>query len=482
MKDWEKRAVELFEKSINPFPQELNELDWKVNISEDGKKIARHLSALSSNREGGFLVFGVDNNGSLVGLKKDECTEIIKKIGNVARDTLEPAVQVDHMLSTIEDKELLFVYVKESTQKPVHIRSESVFESYIRSAGQTRKMTKQEVSKSISRSSGLVFEEQNASDKLSGSEVLSELDFSSYFDLSQKSLPKDQEAILEVLVSEHLVKKEDSWYYITNMGAILFAKDLQQYPTLKRHAPRVVHYATNDKSAIKKQTEGNRGYASGFVNLVDHVNNLIPSNEIITSTLRKEVKMYPELALRELIANALIHQDFDMTGTGPMIEIFSDRIEIRNPGAPLIKPNRLLDLPPQSRNEMLARMMRRLRVCEELGLGIDKVVEQAEIYQLPAPSFEVRGDHFVVTLWAHRELIKMTKEERIRACYQHASLRYVMHDPMDNKSLRKRFNVIDSNYPIIWRIISDTLAVNQIKKKYPNSNSRKYAKYLPFWG
>jgi predicted HTH transcriptional regulator len=93
--------------------------------------------------------------------------------------------------------------------------------------------------------------------------------------------------------------------------------------------------------------------------------------------------------VRELVANALIHQDFSLSGAGPMVEIFDGRIEITNPGEPLVDTDRFLDSPPTSRNEGLASLMRRFRICEERGSGIDKVVAQLELYQLPPPVFEV---------------------------------------------------------------------------------------------
>jgi len=103
--------------------------------------------------------------------------------------------------------------------------------------------------------------------------------------------------------------------------------------------------------------------------------------------------MYPEIAIRELVANALIHQDFTIRGTGPMIEIFSDRMEITNPGIPLIDTLRFIDEPPQSRNEALASFMRRVNICEEQGSGIDKIILQVKMFQLPAPDFIVTSKH-----------------------------------------------------------------------------------------
>jgi len=190
--------------------------------------------------------------------------------------------------------------------------------------------------------------------------------------------------------------------------------------------------------------------------------------------------MYPELAIRELVANALIHQDFFMTGTGPMVEIFDNYMEITNPGIPLVETERFLDSPPRSRNESLASFMRRIGVCEERGTGVDKVVFQTEVYQLPAPVFEVTGDHTRAVLFAHRPLKKMDKEDRIRACYLHACLRHVNRDYMTNASLRDRFAIDSRNSAVASRIIRDTVDAGLIRIFDPGAN-RKYFKYVPWW-
>ena len=81
-----------------------------------------------------------------------------------------------------------------------------------------------------------------------------------------------------------------------------------------------------------------------------------------------------------------------------MIEIFSDRIEVTNPGSPLIDPLRFIDQPPRSRNERLASFLRRIDICEERGSGVDKIVTAAELFQLPAPEFVEFEDDMRVTL------------------------------------------------------------------------------------
>ena len=190
--------------------------------------------------------------------------------------------------------------------------------------------------------------------------------------------------------------------------------------------------------------------------------------------------MYPELAIRELIANAIIHQDFALTGTGPMVELFESRMEITNPGVPLVDTDRFLDSPPRSRNEALASFMRRINICEERGTGIDKVIFQTELYQLPAPLFEVTDQHTRSVLFGHKEFADMDKEDRIRACYQHCCLKHVNREHMNNKSLRERFAIEEKNSAMVSRIIKDTIKAKLIKPYDPDAGT-KAMRYVPHW-
>jgi predicted HTH transcriptional regulator len=262
---------------------------------------------------------------------------------------------------------------------------------------------------------------------------------------------------------------------------MLFAKDIRQFNQLSRKAVRVIVYERADRLRTLKEQQGVRGYASGFESLIQYINDQLPTNEVIESALRREVKMYPSLAIRELVANAIIHQDFDEVGTGPMVEIFTDRIEITNPGRPLVSTIRFIDAPPQSRNEILAAFMRRVNICEERGSGIDKVVHEVEVFQLPAPEFIATDNHTKVVLSTYRPLKRMEKSDKIRACYQHACLKYVSGSRMSNQTLRERFKIEEKNYATASRIIADTIAANLIKPSDPESKSKKFATYIPFW-
>jgi predicted HTH transcriptional regulator len=224
-----------------------------------------------------------------------------------------------------------------------------------------------------------------------------------------------------------------------------------------------------------REQEGKLGYAVAFEKLVNYVNDKLPSNEEIGRVFRKQVNIYPELAIRELLANALIHQDFTVRGTSIMIEIFDNRIEISNPGKPLIDVNRFIDHSPESRNELLASLMRRMNICEERGSGVDKVIAEIEVYQLPAPEF-IAGDNYTrVVLYSPKSLRQMSKPDKVRACYQHCCLKYVSGEYMTNQSLRERFDIDKKNYSIISRLIREAIGAGVIAE-YDTSRM-----YVPYW-
>jgi len=481
MKTWEKEAIGWLERSIRPFPQELNEIDWKLDLSPNTERLAQHLSAFSNYDRGGFLAFGIDD-GKIIGVDNEQCTKIVNTLGNIARQNIVPPITIDHAIVVYQGKNILFIKISEAKDRPIHLRSGSVYDSYIRSAGQTRKMEKSEVAGLIAKSQGLRFEDEISEAGLSAEAVLKKIEFTSYFDLVERVLPSGNEAIIDVLCADKLVRKNGELYDITNLGAILLAKDIEEFDNLSRKAVRVIIYDGKDRLKTVKELDGKKGYAAGFENLITYINNVLPSNEVINTALRADVKMYPEEAIRELVANALIHQDFYISGTGPMIEIFSNRIEISNPGQPLIDTLRLLDSPPQSRNEKLASIMRRFKMCEERGSGIDKVVALSEFFQLPAPDFQKSENHFKAILFAHMPLSKMNKEDKVRACYLHCCLKYVAgKEKMNNTTLRERFQIKTENYPIASGIISDTIDAGLIKASDPNNKSKKYISYIPFW-
>ncbi len=319
-----------------------------------------------------------------------------------------------------------------------------------------------------------------ALENLTPQDVVQLLDTQAFFDLLKQPFPSTREHVLHSLKSENLILKKNENYSITNLGAILYAKSLSRFPSVSRKTVRIIVYQGINKIDTKLDKTEDKGYAVAFEGLIDFIEEQTPINEVLNTALRDELKMYPKIAIRELVGNALIHQDFNETGSSVVIEIFSDRIEITNPGVPFIPPERFIN-EYQSRNEKMADILRRCRICEEKGSGIDKVFIYIEVFQLPALDFIVKSHQTTALLFAHIPFTKMNRSDRIRACYQHCGLKFVNNEKMTNQSLRERFKLKSSQSETASRIIKDTQENDLIKPVDPNNTSKRYAMYVPFW-
>lgn len=485
--DFSTEQLQTLLRELCRLPDETEWVEFKHN-NDDTPLIGEYISALANSaallgKQVGYLVWGVDDKTHQVlgtSFKPKQVRYRQQELESWLLQKLSPKIHFRfHDFLTEEEIPVVILEIQPATHTPVQFDGIE----FIR-VGSYKKKLKEfpEKERALWRVFDKTpFERQVATQNSTAEEVIALLDYPAYFELTHQPLPEGRTGILAALQADRMIApQEGGRWQITNLGAILFARKLQSFPHLARKAVRLVLYRGNSRVETIRELDGNKGYAIGFENLIDYLKTLLPANEEIGKAFRKEVAMYPDLAIRELIANALIHQDFSMTGTGPMIELFESRLEITNPGIPLVDTERFLDSPPQSRNEALASFMRRINICEERGSGIDKVVSQTEFYQLPAPIFEVTGGHTRAVLFAHKGFAEMDKEERIRACYLHCCLRYVNREHMNNTSLRDRLGIDVKNSAMVSRVIKDTVSAHLIRPHDPDAGT-KAMRYVPHW-
>ncbi|HMO18885.1 MAG TPA: ATP-binding protein [Oligoflexia bacterium] len=479
---WVRSALKLLNESLDVVSTEPNQLDWKIDLSQDKEKLTQHLSAFANHVGGGFLVFGISDSRKVFGISTQDVDNIVNRLANIGRDTLEPPVVIDHVVRTFNDKQVLIVRVQESITKPAHRRGKSVEHSYIRSGGSTRRASRQEVGSMMLNSESPCWENIRATTVLEIDQIINALDIDKILHLLERPPLRSQDALREWLLSESMIIEESNGYSISNLGAISAAKDLKFFSRLERKMMRIIRYKGVNKVDTISEKVDSSGYAVGFEGAISYIKNLVPHSEVIQLALRTKVSIYPEIALRELVANALIHQDFSISGAGPMIEIFDDRIEFHNPGGLL--PSKLIDrligASPESRNEKLAAAFRRYRICEERGSGFEKVVASIELYGLPPLGFRQEENAFIVILYAPKKFSEMSVKERVEACYQHSVLQFLSNNAMTNTSLRKRFKMHEKQRNQITNLISEATTAGRIKRKDPDAGN-KFAEYIPYW-
>lgn len=474
-------------KELVSMPVESEWVEFKLD-NDNPKMIGEYISAMSNSaalvgKQSAYIVWGVNDEDHKV-----EGTRFRPSAARYKKQELEswllqktkPKINFYfYEFTSFDELPVVILEIQAATHSPVQFEGVE----FIRVGSYKKKLREfPEKERQLWRAFDRVpFERQVARENVSAESVLKLLDYPAYFNLTDFPLPANRDGILAALQSERLIIRSDSGHWhISNLGAILFSKNLDDFDSIRRKAVRLILYKAENKLETVRELTSSAGYASGFEDVMEKLKTLVPVNEHIGRAFRVETPMYPELTLRELVANAIIHQDFNLTGTGPMIELFASRLEITNPGIPLVDTQRFLDNPPQSRNEALASFMRRIGICEERGSGIDKVISEIESNQLPPPKFEQTEKHTRVVLFAQKDYKKMDFEDRIRAAYQHCCLKYVNRDPMNNTSLRERLNIEKRNSAVASRIIKNTVDAGLIRLHDGNSNRKSY-RYVPFW-
>jgi predicted HTH transcriptional regulator len=483
-KHWIATAVEYLTQSLEPVPHEINEIDWKGGLSSEKNRLTEHLIAFANHPNGGFLAYGIrDADAVLVGVQQDDVARIVNTLANIGRDAIEPALAIDHAVVDYRGASVLLIRIPEQAAKPAHRRGKSIEEAWIRSGGTTRKASRQEIGALMLHGHAPRWEELRASTLLAANQIIGLLDLARIAELLQRQLPDDEAELMRWLCDEEMLVPDGKGYYITNFGAIAAARNLDQFETLKRKRMRVIRYRGMNKVETIDEHMGQRGYAIGFEGLITYLKRILPHSEVIQQSLRVEVSIYPEIALRELIANTFIHQDFTVTGAGPMIEVFDDRIDFTNPGnlLPSKRVDRLIGTTPESRNEGLASAFRRYRICEERGTGFQKAVQSVELFGLPPVVFTPLENAFKVTLYAPKKFADMSQTERIEASYQHAVLKYFTNAVMTNASLRERLRLADKQRAQVSRLIKEAIDLGRIKPKDPENTSSKFSEYIPYW-
>ena len=454
-------------------PSETQNLEFKeAKTQYDTKKLSRYCVAIA-NEGGGHLILGVKDKlpREVVGTQAfNDVVDIAGKLFTWVGFRVD-IEEINHPDGRI----LVFIIPPRPRGTAYHYEG-----AYLMRSGEELVPMSEDQLRKIFAEGQPNWLEEIALKNISAQDVVHLLDTQTFFELLNLPYPTDQSGVIEKLISEKLIEKTDVGFNILNIGAILLAKNLKNFSHIQRKATRVIVYKGESKLETLSDLTGEKGYAVGFIGLVQYVMGKLPQNEIIKNAIRKEVKLVPEVVIRELLANALIHQDFEMTGASPVVEVFSNRIEISNPGEPIVPVERFID-GYQSRNERLADIMRRFGICEEKSSGIDRVIESAEILQLPAPEFLISHKRTIVVIHGEKAFRDMSGSDRIRACYQHCVLQYVLRKQMTNQSLRQRFGVSEGSANIISQIISSAVEQNLIKNDPNAPDSRRYARYIPFW-
>jgi predicted HTH transcriptional regulator len=474
------QVIEYFSSQPTEYPH----VEFKEDNS-DPTTMAKNISAIANtlikeNIPRGYIIWGVTNDKhDIVGTKFNPDT---KKCGNEdivlwLSKHIRPELEIKFHRATIDGKQLVALIIK------VNRSQISKFDNvpYIRIDKNTRKLsdfpeTEKQVWKEVLSSE---FEIMPAKTDLAREEIEELLDLNAFYELRKDRVPVERDAVFAEIINCGIIQNNrDSTFNITNLGALLLAKDIRQFGRLQRKMPRVIAYIGDSKLDTKSEQVGQRGYAVGFDGLHNYIMLQVKEGEEIIGGLRRNKYRFPSLTVRELLANTIIHQDFAMDGLQPMIEIYSNRIEFTNPGSPIVPIDRFVDYPPNSRNQRMADEMFKMGICERRGSGWDKVADEIGRLSFPAPTIEKTETATHVVLMHSRSLNDMTREERMWSIYIHACLLWVEKRFTTNSTVRELFNIDEHNAAVASKLLAQAVKTGLITI-FDEGSSNKYRKYVP---
>ena len=297
-------------------PDEIQWVEFKHN-NYNPEMVGQDISALANSaalhdKSCAYMLWGIDDaTHEIVGtgynlqtLKKGN-----QELENWLRSLLSQNADFEFHCVSMNDKNVGVLIIYRAVNQTVTFEKTD----YIRVGSYTKKLNEYPALQAQlwDRLRNSKFEERYAKQDLELENALRLLDYQTYFDNTDIPQPSDIYGVEHYMVEEEaLVKQDNGLYAITNLGAILFAKRLSTFPRLSRKAIRVVQYRGNSRLELLKEDIGGKGYAIGFEGLIKFIEALIPTQEIINGALREKKSAYPLVAIREAVANALIHQDF----------------------------------------------------------------------------------------------------------------------------------------------------------------------------
>ncbi|WP_352420873.1 RNA-binding domain-containing protein [Proteiniborus sp.] len=354
--------------------RETEKIEFKRELNESVKK---ELIAFA-NTDGGKIYIGIDDDGKVIGLSNAK--QDLEAISSIIRDSIKPDLTLHTAIyiRTIEGKEILEIIVSKGTKQPYHLVSKGLKSSgvFVRHGITSAHATEEAIRQMIIESDGLSFEKARC--------INQELTFE-----YAKDVFNDKGVLIEKSQQRTLSIINDDGYY-TNLGLLLSDQC--------EHSTKCAIYNGKTKLEFRDRKEFVGSVLKQLDDVYEYVNlyNKLETN--FKGLNRIDRADYPYYAIREALINAVVHRDYNFSGS-TLIHIFDDRIEFVSVGG-LVSGLTMEDIMlgvSETRNKNLAACFYRLKLIESYGTGIQRIYESYSKYDL-IPEIKVSENAFVMVL------------------------------------------------------------------------------------
>lgn len=267
----------------------------------------------------------------------------------------------------------------------------------------------------------------------------------------QFGLSANKKFDLNVAKSFNLLVQHQSTYYPSNAAILLFGKERRRF--FPDAIIRCGRFSGITKNQIIDQQEIDVALPRAVSEVISFIERNTMSGAEIGRTHRVDVPQYPPIVLREAIINAIVHADYSVKGANIQVAIFSDRLEITNPGAlPYgLSLEKALSGISQLRNRVIGHVFRELGLIERWGSGLGRMMDVCRTHGMKEPKFEELDHHFRVTLYHDAHLIS------INVAWQQEIVDY----------LRQHESVTTKDASVFWKVTERT-ASSRLKQMLDN--------------
>lgn len=384
----------------------------RKSARKNPKEISKHLIAFA-NANGGILVIGVEDDGTITGFEKVGLHKI-DDFKRIPFEYLKTPARIKYEEVRVKnfngyDDWILVYQIEPSTRRVIRSTSDDV---YLRIGDQSRELTHEQIN-NLEFDKGERYFEEEVVDRSSIEDIDTKL-LSTYKSIINTNLSDE-----EVLEGRGLLVDGE----LTVAGVLLFSKNPSKFFPNARL--RFLRY-----EGIKAQT-GERINLTKDINIDGPIPHIIEeSKRIISSQLRdfqtldttgkfKVIPEYPEFAWFEGIVNALTHRDYSQQGEHIKVIMYDDRLEISSPGKlPNIVDLNNMKYTRYSRNPIIARILSELGWVKELNEGVKRIYEEMEKYFLKAPEYsEPNGNSVLLKLENNYVMRQMRSSEHMERLF-----------------------------------------------------------------
>ena len=356
-------------KNINQWIAEATECDFKVSLEiKKPKSWLKSVSAFA-NGIGGKLIFGIDDDGNVIGLA-DAQTDA-EKISEIIKTRIEPIPEFSlRFQETDFNKVILVLDIHKGDETPYYYYGDGSLEAFVRIGNESVKATALELKRLVLRGKNISYDLQASKYRIE------DFAFSKLRERYKKWTGNSFDD--KDLVSFSLANEQG---FLTNAGALIADESPIRWSRLF-----CTRWNGLNKSAGAMDALDDAEYSGSVISLIENGEAFIKRNLRTmwrkTANSREELPEYVERSYHEALINAIVHRDYLINGSEVHIDIYDDRMEIYSPGGmpdgSFIQERNPLTVPSTRRNPILADMFNRLGLMERKGSGFGKIINGYE--------------------------------------------------------------------------------------------------------